>query len=364
MTLTSDQRGATAVSRVIAFYLPQFHPIPENDAWWNPGFTEWTNAAKARPLYRGHYQPHVPADLGFYDLRLGETRIAQAKMARDAGVEAFCYYHYWFGGKRLLDRPFNEVLASGEPDYPFCLCWANATWSGIWHGNPKRILIEQTYPGESDYQAHFDYLISAFMDHRYVRVDGKPLFIIYKPRDLPEAARVTDRFREMADKAGLPGIFLVGVSHLDGWTPQDWGFDAAIVQNLPGLKSYVPWRYPVLKLTAALLKKRITIYRYRELLQSFVPDVTRQLEMFPCVIPGWDNTPRSGLNGLVIEGATPELFAESIRHAIRNVAAKPADHRLIFLKSWNEWAEGNHMEPDLRIGHGYLDALRRVLSEA
>jgi len=188
--------------RTIAFYLPQFHPIPENDKWWGKGFTEWTNTARAKPLFRGHYQQHVPADLGFYDLRLPESRSAQANLARDYGLEAFCYYHYWFAGHRILDRPFNEVLASGEPDFPFCLCWANQTWSGIWHGAANRVLIEQTYPGIDDHRRHFETLLPAFSDKRYLTVDGKPLFIIYKPTELPNAAATTDLWREMAVKAG------------------------------------------------------------------------------------------------------------------------------------------------------------------
>src|SRR4051812_43400645 len=209
--------------RAIALYLPQFHPIPENDRWWGNGFTEWTNTAKAKALYRGHYQPHVPADLGFYDLRVPETRVAQAAMARRYGVEAFCYYHYWFGGKRLLERPFCEVLASRSPDFPFCLCWANATWTGVWHGDPDRVLIEQTYPGERDYREHFAALLPAFRDPRYVRVDGKPLFMIYKPRDIPDAPGVAALFRRLAEEAGLPGLYLVGVSHLDKWEPRPDG---------------------------------------------------------------------------------------------------------------------------------------------
>lgn len=352
-------------ARCIAFYLPQFHPIPENDEWWGKGFTEWTNAAKAKPLFRGHYQPHVPADLGFYDLRVPETRAAQADMARAHGVEAFCYYHYWFAGKRLLERPFDEVLASGQPDFPFCLCWANATWTGVWHGNPKRVLVEQTYPGIEDYRAHFDLLLKAFRDRRYLTVDGKPLFIIYKPKDVPDVVGVVRLFRQMAERAGLPGLYLVGVSHHEGWDPKPAGFDAAVVQNLPGLTSTVPWRYPLLKLRSKLQGKRLSIYQYQDLLKSFVPDRTRQLEYLPCLIPSWDNTPRSGMNGLVMEGATPELFRQSLRQALRNVAGKPAEHRLVFLKSWNEWAEGNHMEPDLRVGYGYLDALRgEILASA
>jgi len=348
-------------ARVIAFHLPQFHPIPENDAWWGKGFTEWTNAAKAKPLYRDHYQPHVPADLGFYDLRVPEARAAQAQMARAHGVAAFCYYHYWFGGKRLLERPFEEVLASGQPEFPFCLCWANATWTGIWHGNPKRVLVEQTYPGEADYRAHFELLLRAFRDERYLRVDGKPLFMIYKPRDVPEARRVSDLFRAMAAEAGLPGLYLVGVAHHDNWNPVTDGFDAAVVQNLPGLKSQVPWRYPLLKARVKLGGHKLTVYDYQDLVDTFVPDKTREPAYLPCLIPGWDNTPRSGMNGLVLQGSTPELFRRSVRQALANVAGKPAGHRLVFLKSWNEWAEGNHMEPDLRDGHGYLEVLRQEL---
>src|SRR6185295_18996445 len=188
------------LARLIAFYLPQFHPIPENDEWWGRGFTEWTNAAKAKPLFPGHYQPHVPADLGFYDLRVPETRADQAQMARAHGIEAFCYYHYWLAGKRLIERPFNEVLASGEPDLPFCLCWANQTWTGIWHGAPNRILIEQTYPGMDDHARHFDFLVQAFMDRRHVRVDGKPLFMVYEPTLIPDVRKVTDFWRDRAAK--------------------------------------------------------------------------------------------------------------------------------------------------------------------
>lgn len=345
-------------ARVIAFYLPQYHPIPENNEWWGPGFTEWTNAAKAKPLFRDHYQPHIPADLGYYDLRVPETRVQQAQMARQHGVEAFCYYHYWFGGKRLLQRPFNEVLASGEPDFPFCLCWANATWTGIWHGNPKTILMEQTYPGQADYKAHFLELLTAFRDPRYLTVDGKPLFIIYKPKDIPEIKDVVRLFRQMAEQAGLPGIFLVGVAHHDGWNPKQDGFDGAVVQNLPGLTRTVPWRYPWLKLKAKIGRHRLSIFEHRKLINSILPDRTQELDHYPCIIPNWDNTPRSGMNGLILTGSTPELFRTNIQRALDLVAHKPPEHRLVFLKSWNEWAEGNHIEPDMRFGHDYLNVLR------
>src|SRR5262249_41646184 len=165
-----ESQIARDAMRVIAFYLPQFHPIPENDAWWGPGFTEWTNVSLARPLFRGHYQPRVPGELGFYDLRMPETRAAQAALARAHGIEAFCYWHYWFAGKQLLERPFEEVLASHEPDFPFCLAWANESWTGIWHGAPHRMLVQQTYPGLADHEAHFRVWLRAFEDARYVTV--------------------------------------------------------------------------------------------------------------------------------------------------------------------------------------------------
>jgi hypothetical protein len=348
-------------ARVIAFYLPQFHPIPENDAWWGKGFTEWTNAGKATSMFRDHYQPHVPADLGFYDLRVAETRAAQAQMAREHGIEAFCYYHYWFGGKRLLERPFAEVLASGQPDFPFCLCWANATWTGIWHGNPGRILIEQTYPGNADYEAHFRALLPAFLDRRYLKVDGKPLFVVYKPKDVPNVRSTVELVRRLAERAGLAGIYLCGVAHFDGWEPGPDGFDAVIVQNLPGLTGRLPWRYPLLKLKCRMRRHRLTIYNYRDLLSSFVPERTRQREYLPCLIPSWDNTPRSGINGLIMHDSTPELFRCTVEKALERVSFKAREHRLIFLKSWNEWAEGNHMEPDLRFGHGYLNVLKSAV---
>src|SRR5215210_4081714 len=188
--------------RAVAFYLPQFHPIPENDEWWGPGFTEWTNTAKARALYPGHRQPTLPADLGFYDLRLPEAREAQSDLAQQYGVEAFCYWHYWFGGgRRVLEKPFAEVLASGEPSVSFCLGWANQTWTGISHGAADRVLMEQTYPGDEDDQAHFDLVLPAFRDDRYLRVGGRPVFYVFRPEELPDAARFVDRWQQMAREA-------------------------------------------------------------------------------------------------------------------------------------------------------------------
>lgn len=354
-------------ARVIALYLPQFHPIPENDAWWGKGFTEWTNTAKAKPLFKGHYQPHVPADLGFYDLRLPEARVAQAEMAREFGIEAFCYYHYWFAGTRLLQRPFEEVLESGQPDFPFCLCWANQTWTGVWHGAPNRVLIEQTYPGMDDHRRHFEYLLKAFLDPRYVRVDGKPVFVVYDPKRLPESKKVTDLWRDLAMKAGLPGLHLVAEHKYPDWDPKEGGFDSVVNVRLPprrtDLQRKISWKNPIQKLRYWYKdwRKLPTIHPYHNVTRHLISERVQGIESYPCVIPNWDNTPRSGTNGLVLQGSTPRLFRSHFRHALEKVADLPEERRFVFVKSWNEWAEGNHLEPDLRFGLQYLEALRDEL---
>lgn len=354
-----DAAAAERAARVIAFYLPQFHPVPENDGWWGPGFTEWTNVANARRLFHGHRQPRIPAHLGFYDLRVPETRAAQAQLAHEHGVEAFCYWHYWFAGRRILERPFDEVLRSGEPDFPFCLGWANGSWTGIWHGNPGRVLIEQTYPGLDDHRAHFDILIEAFTDRRYVTVDGRPLLFLFRPRLIPDLARVIDVWRQRADHAGLPGLFIVGQQDEASWVPTDHGCDAYTASFLPPLR---PTR-PRLRWAQRVVLRRPTIYDYPAIRHRFVPE-RPGLDFLPSILPNWDNTPRSGRGGLVLRGTTPELFEEQVRAILATIADRPIDRRILFLKSWNEWAEGNYVEPDLEHSLGFLEALRRVIEPA
>lgn len=370
MTVDDERQGSShgnvLAARCIAFYLPQFHPIPENDEWWGRGFTEWTNTAKAKPLFRGHYQPHVPADLGFCDLRVPETRVAQAEMAQEYGIEAFCYYHYWFAGKRILERPFDAVLQSGEPDFPFCICWANQTWTGIWHGNPGRILIEQTYPGYEDHQAHFEALLPAFHDKRYVRVEGKPVFIVYMPQEIPDVQRVMEFWRNLAVKSGLKGLFLAGcVFGKYPFVPGEFGLDASIRHMLPRIRKekVYSWKRPKEKFQALYqaTRKMPTIYSHEDLIPELVPDRVIDEKNFPCLIPNWDNTPRSGSDGLVLHGSTPELFGLQVQKAIKAMHKVPMERRLIFVKSWNEWAEGNHLEPDLKFGKRYLEVLKHEL---
>jgi hypothetical protein len=358
----SDETNLANSAIPIAFYLPQFHSIPENDEWWGKGFTEWTNVTKAVPLFHGHEQPDLPADLGFYDLRVPEVRAEQAELAKSYGVGAFCYYHYWFGnGRRLLNRPFDEVLESDQPDFPFMLCWANQTWSGIWHGAEGRTLIEQLYPGQDDEIAHFQLLLKAFRDKRYLRVNNKPIFMIYRPGDIPDLGAMLQHFRRMATEAGLPGLYLVA-EHCDpNWDCKASGFDAFIhVPILDRRRKWVPWRRPAEKIRNWILDKlrRPTVKNYEKHSAYFVPEVASPLAI-PCVFPGWDNTPRSGYSGLVFLGANPDSFETQVRRAVKRVLSSGSECNLLFVKSWNEWAEGNHLEPCRKFGHGYLKALQR-----
>jgi lipopolysaccharide biosynthesis protein len=224
----TEGSGEMSRAKLLAFYLPQFHPIPENDAWWGPGFTEWTNVVTARPLFRDHYQPHLPADLGFYDLRLPESREAQAGLAQAFGISGFCYYHYWFNGKRLLHRPFDDVLLSGSPKLSFCLCWANENWTRRWDGHDAEVLLAQTHSDEDD-ACHAEHLLHAFRDDRYIKINGRPLFLVYRTALLRNAARTARIWRDKVRAAGFPDLYLVRVESWGDYTaPQAIGFDAAV----------------------------------------------------------------------------------------------------------------------------------------
>lgn len=360
----------TCPVRAIAYYLPQFHPVPQNDEWWGAGFSEWTNVARARPLYPGHYQPHIPGELGFYDLRVAETRQAQADLARSHGVEAFCYYHYWFGGgTRILERPFTEVLESGEPDFPFCLAWANQSWSGVWHGAPDRVLVEQTYPGDDDHRRHFASLEAAFHDPRFVRVDGRPLFMVYRPQELPEPERFCELWRALASASGLPDLFLVARSTGE-WLPTAYSFDAIVASQVTPpfrnrLAAQVGARYRPDWILAAATRRSArvpAVYSYARW-SSYIPWLVDQSSScYPTVVPTWDNTPRTGRRGTVYHGASPELFGAQVARAVDLIRDRVPEHRILFVQSWNEWAEGNCLEPDRRFGRGYLEALRVAVS--
>lgn len=365
MTRSHDMKA-----RILAFYLPQFHPIPENDRWWGKGFTEWTNVGKAKRLYPGQYQPKVPADLGYYDLRCPESREAQANLAKAYGVEGFVYWHYWFGnGKRLLERPFDEVLASGRPDFPFALAWANETWSGSFHGlTGGGVLIEQTYPGDEDFIAHFKAVLPALRDPRYLTCEGKPLFFIYKPLQLPNARHFIELWRDLAKENGLPGICFVAIGQalFSEWACERYyekikpmGFDLVNIVNVWEGSQYRRIRRTLFGwLHRWNLMPDIRPYADT----CFQSAIDGREDVIPTVCPNWDHTPRSGLRGVVLHGSTPEKFATALRKMHERIKDKPEDRRIIMIKSWNEWAEGNYLEPDLKFGHGYLEAIRDALS--
>jgi hypothetical protein len=349
----------------IAFYLPQFHPTPENSSWWGEGFTEWTNVTKAKPLYLGHRQPFLPSELGFYDLRCTESREQQSDLAVQYGVSAFCYWHYWFAGRRILERPFQEVLDTGEPRLPFCLGWANQTWSGTWHGAPDRILIEQTYPGYADDTQHFEYLLAAFTDSRYLKVDGRPLFYVFRPEDLPNAKMWSKSINDFMKNRGLPGVYLVGeISDLLGRNPRagnadKYGFDAMVYMSLPAKTDSVStFRMRVRR----KLFRQPEIYPVIESLRPLPPGI-KAASTYPCVYTNWDNTPRSGRRGLVVEGTSPVVYERHLSQAIEQTCNNNPSNPIVFVKSWNEWAEGNVLEPSLAFGRGFLEAHQRVVSK-
>ncbi|GHT44591.1 glycosyl transferase [Bacteroidia bacterium] len=353
-------------ARIIAFYLPQFHPIPENDEWWGKGFTEWTNVGKAKPLFRGHDQPKVPADLGYYDLRVPEIRDEQAQMAKEAGIEGFCYWHYWFGnGKKLLERPFNEVLTSGKPDFPFCLAWANHSWKGIYCGvKSKESLINQTYNGIEDYKQYFYDVLPAFRDKRYIRVDDKPFFLVFSPFEIPDSSELIDCWQQLAIDNGLKGVHFVAHSYLptDIDTLISLGYDAV---NIVRLFEYQRKGISIFTKVRNKINRKIFDHgfwcQYKDAMKYFFGTEDKYEYVYPTLVPNWDHSPRTGKYGTILKGSTPELFYQHAKKTIESVRNKNEDHQVIILKSWNEWAEGNYMEPDLKHGKGYLNVLKKAI---
>jgi hypothetical protein len=358
--------------KAIALYLPQFHPIPENDAWWGKGFTEWTNVAKAEPLYKNHWQPRIPADLGFYDLRIPEVRQAQADLARSYGIYGFCYWHYWFAGRRVIERPFLEMVREKKPDYPFCISWANQTWSGTWHGLAnKKILIEQTYPGAQDFTNHFYEMLEAFQDERYIEVNGRKLVFIFRPMDMPSPELFTSTWQELAIKEGLKGIHFVGMHMESEWDFRRYGYEA-FTETGPLLYKFKKASltdkifHRLLKLDLHEIRRRRNdlpnVVSYKNYVNHY-PDHATNSHEYPMIYPGWDNTPRSGKDGWLFENSTPELFRELCLKSFKETGNKPLDEKIVLLKSWNEWAEGNYLEPDTVHGHEYLKAFRKALQQ-
>ncbi len=363
--------------QIIAFYLPQYHPFKENDEWWGKGFTEWTNVGKAKALFKGHNQPRVPTELGYYDLRLPIIREQQAAMAREAGVTAFCYWHYWFGnGKRLIPEIFDEVLKSKKPDFPFCLGWANHSWyAKNWNADgsvSQKLLMEQTYPGIEDAKLHFKFLLNAFKDERYVKIEGKPLLYIFAPQDLPHDYIIN--FRKWTKDFGFPDLYLVANIPSPKYSANDYLkdhlYDAVSYQRLgsflhPGntIKDKLIRRIQILKkhIKGFILHRPPRLEDYRKIYPQLITKDDYKEQVIPNLLPQWDHTPRSGWNGSLLIHAEPKYFYFHAKQAIECVKNKK--NPILFLKSWNEWGEGNMMEPDITYGRGFINALRKAIND-
>lgn len=350
--------------RLIAFYLPQFYPTKENDEWWAPGFTEWTNVGRAKPLFPGHYQPRVPADLGYYDLRVPETREKQAELAREADIEGFCYWHYWFAGRRLLDRVFTEVVESGKPDFPFCLCWANHSWyKKVWNPEvPDKLLIEQTYPGEQDYIEHFYALLPAFKDPRYMKVNGKLIFGVFAAIDIPDLKIFISTWNKLAKENDLEGFYFFGLTADE--TKKNYliqnGFDRVCVDCLQQLAkkgnciSNIFWK--VIKKVSSYPR----LLKYDDYIRKTLWLCNSDKDLIPCLIPMFDHSPRSKNRGVIFADSSPKKWKKLLDEIFEMNAHKDADDNLILIKAWNEWGEGNYMEPDMKYGKEYIEATKNA----
>ncbi|MGM0876125.1 MAG: glycosyltransferase WbsX family protein [Bacillota bacterium] len=343
--------------KIIAYYLPQFHPIPENDRWWGKGFTEWTNTSKAKTIFSGHYQPRKPYLNYYYDLTDPSARKWQAEIARKYGIYGFCYYHYWFKGKRLLERPFNEVLETGEPDFPFCLSWANEAWTRVWDGGKNHVLMPQAYGNKKDWKEHFDYLLNAFLDKRYIRINNKPIFLIYRPESIDYCEEMLSYWNQLASKAGLDGIYFIRT--LNGfWHREQKGFNACVefepmytlrhdFPENPSLLDHRP--YPLIDydyVWSRIINRR--------------PYTKYKNPVIPGAFVDWDNSPRLGKNALIFKGVSPDKFGKYLRLQIQRMKTV-YNSEFLFINAWNEWAEGTYLEPDQRYGFRYLEEVKNAL---
>lgn len=349
--------------RVIAIHLPQFYPFPENDEWWGKGFTEWRNVTKAKPRFRGHYQPHLPADLGFYDLRLKECRMEQEKLAKEYGIDGFCYYHYWFNGHLLMEKPVEAKLANKDEDLSFMFCWANENWHRNWAGNYNETLIEQHYSKQDDID-HFNYLLPFFKDSRYIKIDGKPVFAIYRIGQIPDITKLINTFQECARKEGFELYICKVQDQNKSGFPE--GLDASIEFPPFNMSQKMDsWRnHPLESISRRVFHKTKgnKIFSYTKYVDDLISRKPFDLyKQYPAIMPSWDNACRRvGQPFMAFVDGTPEKFGEWAEYVLSSFKPFSKEENLVFINAWNEWAEGNHMEPDLKWGCGYLEALKKA----
>ena len=355
--------------KTIAFYLPQFHTIPENDRWWGKGFTEWVNVKNSKPQFKGHMQPEVPYGGLYYNLLDNDVQIKQAKLAKQYGIYGFCYYHYWFEGKLLLEKPMENMLQNTDIDIPFCICWANETWARTWDGNEKDILISQNYNEDlSAWKKHFDYLLPFFCDQRYIKKDNKPMMIIYKPQLIKNGKEMLFYWNKLAQKAGFSGLYL-GYQHHSAFDFDlaDYGFDFGI--EFEPFYTVHECQKKNIKLEPLLrkIKKKIlktpTIYDYDFIWNQIIKRNPDNRLHCPGAFTSWDNTPRRGRNSIVFWKSSPQKYFRYLMQRIEN-AKKLYDSDFLFINAWNEWAEGAHLEPDEYNGFGYLEATKKALTNS
>lgn len=357
----SRDPGTPDAPLITAFYLPQFHPIPENDQHWGPGFTEWRNVVRATPAFRGHAQPRLPGELGFYDLRCVETQQAQAELAAQYGVDAFCYYHYWFDGRRVLERPAQQMLSEPAIHQPFFFCWANEDWTRSWDGRTSDVLLRQRY-SEDDDLAHVRALLPYFADRRYVRFRGALAFAIYRARQLPDPARTAEVWRKEVARAGLGDLHLIAIeSFVDEiGDPCSIGFDSSVEfqPNWQSLRS-LGRRRRLGQTWARLNGGGHRVFNYSDLAEAAMARDDPEYCRFGGVTPRWDNTARRAKDGIIFQGSTPEIYQGWLSHVISR--ARRLGHEAVFINAWNEWAEGAYLEPDIVTGRRYLEATAEAL---
>ncbi|MEM1724773.1 MAG: glycoside hydrolase family 99-like domain-containing protein, partial [Thermoplasmata archaeon] len=358
-----DLKNETLPVKLIALYLPQFHPIPENDKWWGKGFTEWYNVTKAQPKFVGHYQPHLPVHMGFYDLRLLENIKIQAELARKYGIHGFCLYYYYFGDKTLLDKPLELIYQNKDIDINYCVYWANENWTRRWDGLEREVLIEQKHTIETD-KAFIERVIKYLQDDRYIKINGRPILIVYRIDKLANPSETVEYWKEYCIKNGLKEPYLIAVSSFGFFDdPKKYGFDA-IMEYLH------MWHGAPQSIKRSI---RLMDHKFRGQIYSYFDLVKMKMEhidnldktgynIYHTVVPCWDNTARRPYESVVFHGSDPYLYKKWLEKAIENtIKYKTSEERIVFVDAWNEWAEGNHLEPDRRFGYAYLQATAEAL---